>query len=106
MILIEKFLEKYATASATLQPCHVALSLRYAPFGSYNTEYAVRSCRRSTHILLRYAPQNIAYSETLCAISLRYIAHNARRYTPVMLREASHNRRLCTASLHFYFHKS
>jgi len=41
-----------------------------APFGSPNTVYAVRSL----HFALPYfarSSQNIAYTETLCAISIR-----------------------------------
>lgn len=37
--------------------------------GSDNSVYLARSCRRSTHILLRYAPQNIRYTRTLDDIS-------------------------------------
>ena len=33
--------------------------------GAYNTVYLARSCRRSTHICLRYATTNIRYADTL-----------------------------------------
>ena len=36
--------------------------------GAYNTVYLAHSCRRSTHICLRYATTNIRYTETLYAI--------------------------------------
>ena len=51
-----------------------ALRYRSVSFGSDNTVYAVSYCRRSPIILLRYAPQNIAYTEhsaqSLAALAL------------------------------------
>ena len=37
--------------------------------GAYNTVYLAHSCRRSTHICLRYATANIRYTGTLYEIS-------------------------------------
>jgi len=53
--------QKYA--KATLHS-HSAI----AKFGSPNTVYLARSCRRSTHICLRFTTANIRYTETLDAI--------------------------------------
>lgn len=62
------FMEKYfLNFSLSLDP--VALSLRKAPFGAYNTVYLARSCRRSTHICLRFTTANIRYTETLSEIA-------------------------------------
>ena len=80
-------------------PCRLSGSA----LGRHNSDYLEFSCLKFPNSdFVRTSDNRDVVTEFRSAT----FRHNARRYTPVMLREAPHNRRLCTASLHFYFPKS
>ena len=56
-------------------------TLAHTSLGAYSTVYLARSCRRSTHICLRFTTANIRYTETLFKIARRLtILNNGRAY--------------------------